>query len=100
MKNQSKDVAFATVVSCDPTQKIEGVQLGREFFMVRVGITLEDDEPLVRPYKNYKVIGDVHGASIAWPSTFVRGVILLPHKILFILNVALTYYNFHCRSRR
>lgn len=74
MKNQSKDVAFATVVSCDPTQKIEGVQLGREFFMVRVGITLEDDEPLVRPYKNYKVIGDVHGASIAWPSTFIEKI--------------------------
>jgi hypothetical protein len=72
MKNQSKDVAFATVVSCDPTQKIGGVQLGKEFLMVRVSIALAQDELLVRPYKNYKVIGDVTGASIAWPSTFVR----------------------------
>lgn len=71
MKNQNKDVAFGTVVSCDPTQKIEGVQLGKEFWMVRVSIPLTQDEPLVRPYKNYKVIGDVSGASIAWPSTFV-----------------------------
>jgi hypothetical protein len=47
MKNQSKDVAFATVVNCEPTQKIGGVQLGKEFLMVRVSIALAQDEPLV-----------------------------------------------------
>lgn len=66
--------------------------------MVRVGIPLAQDEPLVQPYKNYKVIRDVSGASIAWPSTFVWSY-AVAHKILFILNVALTYSNFHCRSR-
>jgi len=83
MKNQSKDVAFATVVSCDPTQKIEGVQLGKEFLMVRVSIALAQDEPLVRPYKNYKVIGDVTGASIAWPSTFVRCYPVAPLNFIY-----------------
>jgi hypothetical protein len=72
MRNQNKDVAFGTVLSCDPTQKIRGVQLGKEFLMVYVSIALAQDEPLVRPYKNYKVIGDVAGASIAWPSTFIQ----------------------------
>lgn len=29
MKNQNKDVSFGTVVNCDPTQNVEGVQLGK-----------------------------------------------------------------------
>jgi len=41
--------------------------------MVRVSFAIVDDEPLIRPYKGYKVIGDVEGGVIvAWPSTFVR----------------------------
>jgi hypothetical protein len=32
MRNQNKDVAFGTVLSCDPTQKIGGVRLGKDFF--------------------------------------------------------------------
>jgi len=83
MKNQSKDIAFAAVVSCDPTQKIKGVQLGKEFLMVRVSIALAQDEPLVRPYKNYKVIGDVTRASIAWPSTFVQCYPIAPLNFIY-----------------
>ena len=83
MKKQSKDVAFATIVCCDPTQKIEGVQLGKEFLMVRVSIALAQDEPLVRPYKKYKVIGDVTGASIAWPSTFVWCYLVAPLNFIY-----------------
>ena len=71
-KNQNKSVALATMVSCDPTQKLDGVQLGKEFWMVHVSIAIVDDEPLIRPYKGYKVIGDIEGVTIAWPSTFVR----------------------------
>ena len=63
---------MATIVSCDPTQKIEGIQLGKEFWMVRVGISFADNEPLIRPYKSYSVMGEVQGVNIAWPSTFVR----------------------------
>ena len=29
---------MATIVSCDPTQKIEGIQLGKEFWMVCVSV--------------------------------------------------------------
>jgi hypothetical protein len=71
LKNQTKDVALATIVSCDRTQKHEGVQLGKEFWMVRVGIPIMDNEPLIRPYKSYRVIRDAQGVNIAWPSTFV-----------------------------
>ncbi|CAO2164547.1 unnamed protein product, partial [Urochloa humidicola] len=74
-KNQNKDVALATVVSCDPTQKLEGVPLGKEFWMVHIDIPIVHDEPLIRPYKNYSVIGEVPtGVNIAWPSTFVQKI--------------------------
>jgi hypothetical protein len=39
--------------------------------MVRVSFAMVDDEPLIRPYKGYKVIGDVGGVTVACPSTFV-----------------------------
>jgi len=72
-KNENKSVALGTIVSCDPTQKLDGVQLGKEFWMVRVSFAMVDDETLIRPYKGYKVIGDVEGwVTVAWPSTFVR----------------------------
>ncbi|CAN6209256.1 unnamed protein product, partial [Urochloa humidicola] len=74
-KNQNKDVALATVVSCDPTQKLEGVPLGKEFWMVHIDIPIVHDEPLIRPYKNYNVIGGVPtGVNVAWPSTFIQKI--------------------------
>jgi len=74
-KNQNKSVALGTILSCDPTQKLDGVQLGKEFWMVRVSFAIVDDEPLIRPYKGYKVIGDVEGGVIvAWPSTFIKKI--------------------------
>ena len=60
-----------------------GVQLGKEFLMVCVSIALAQDEPLVRQYKNYKVIGDVTGASIAWPSTFVQCYPVAPLNFIY-----------------
>lgn len=73
-KNQNKSVALGTVVSCDPTHKLDGVQLGKEFWMVRVCFAIVDDEPLIRPYKGYKVIRDVEGVTVAWPSTFIKKI--------------------------
>ncbi|CAO2169051.1 unnamed protein product [Urochloa humidicola] len=73
-KNQNKDVALATVVSCDPTQKLQGVPLGKEFWMVRVDIPIAHGEPLIRPHKNCSVIGEADGVNIAWPSTFVEKI--------------------------
>jgi hypothetical protein len=64
---------MGTLVSCDPTQKLGGVQLGKEFWMVSVSFAMVEDEPLIRPYKGYKVLRDVEGGVyVAWPSTFVR----------------------------
>ena len=72
-KNRNKTVAMGKLVSCDPKQKLDGVQLGKEFWMVSVSFVMVEDEPLIRPYKNYKVLRDVEGgAHVAWPSTFVR----------------------------
>lgn len=84
LTSQNKDVAFATVVSCDPTYKLDGVQIGKEFWLVRVSIPLAADEALVRPYKSYKVIGDAVGAYIAWPSTFVGSSIAFTMKVCFL----------------
>jgi hypothetical protein len=50
---------LGTIVSCDPTQKLDGVQVDKEFWMVRVSFAMVDEEPLIRPYKGYKVIEDV-----------------------------------------
>jgi hypothetical protein len=36
-----------TLVSCDPTQKLGGVQLGKEFWMVSVSFAMVEDEPLI-----------------------------------------------------
>ena len=46
-KNQNKSVALGTIVSCDPTQKLDGVQVGKEFWMVRVSFAMVNDEPLI-----------------------------------------------------
>jgi hypothetical protein len=44
-KNQNKSVAIGTIVSCDPAQKLDGVQLCKEFCMVSVSFAMVDDEP-------------------------------------------------------
>lgn len=71
-KNANKDVALATIISCDPKDKLDGVQLGNEFWMVHVDLAIAKCEELIRPYKGYKLIGHAVGADIAWPSTYVR----------------------------
>jgi hypothetical protein len=47
LKNQNKYVAMGTIVSSDPTQKLDGVQLCKEFCMVSVSFAMIDDEPLI-----------------------------------------------------
>uniref|UniRef100_A0A0A8ZG98 Transposase Tnp1/En/Spm-like domain-containing protein n=1 Tax=Arundo donax TaxID=35708 RepID=A0A0A8ZG98_ARUDO len=67
-------VAYATFISCDPDAQVGGVALGTEFWKVRVTFPIEANEVLVRPWQNYKIIGDTKGISIAWPSIFVEKV--------------------------
>ncbi|CAA0839637.1 Unknown protein [Striga hermonthica] len=74
-KNRNKNVAMGKLVSCDPKQKLDGVQLGKEFWMVSVSFVMVEDEPLIRPYKNYKVLRDVEGGvHVAWPSTLIEKI--------------------------
>ena len=70
-KNRSKNVAVASIVSCDPTRKVAGVELGTEYLMVHVHFPLAKYEELIRPYKGYKIISNVVKLDIAWPAIFV-----------------------------
>ncbi|EEC77034.1 hypothetical protein OsI_15399 [Oryza sativa Indica Group] len=70
-KNQNTNVALATIVSCDPTRRVGGVELGNEFLMVHVDLALAKSEDLIRPYKGYKIVRHVVGLEIAWPTIFV-----------------------------
>ena len=70
-KNRNKNVAVASIVSCDPTRKVAGVELGTEYLMVHVHFPLAKYEELIRPYKGYKIIGNVVRLDIAWPAIFV-----------------------------
>ncbi|AQL00908.1 hypothetical protein ZEAMMB73_Zm00001d044809 [Zea mays] len=67
----TKTVALGTVLGRDPNHKVGGVKLGREFWMVRVRLVILPIEPLIRPYDNMEVIGDVGNNLIAWPSCCV-----------------------------
>lgn len=57
-------MALATIVSCDPTRRVGGVELGNEFLMVHVDLALAKSEDLIRPYKGYKIVGHVVGLEI------------------------------------
>lgn len=95
LKSQSKKVAVATVQSCDPTQKLDGVAIGNQFWLVRVSIVIADDEVLVRPYKNYKFMGDALGAHIAWPATLVCApLIIFTMRFFFLSTMALKHSDF------
>lgn len=63
-------VAYATYLSSNPRDKVDGVEIGNKFTKVVVNHPLKEDEELVRPLKHCKTIGDAHyeGMSIAWPS--------------------------------
>ncbi|EEC77035.1 hypothetical protein OsI_15406 [Oryza sativa Indica Group] len=58
-KNRNKNVVVASIVSCDPTRKVAGIELGTEYLMVHVHFPLAKYEELIRPYKGYKIIGNV-----------------------------------------
>ncbi|XP_040378811.1 uncharacterized protein LOC121054013 [Oryza brachyantha] len=69
-------VAYATYLSSNPRDKVDGVEIGNEFTKVVVNHPLKEDEKLVRPVKHCKTIGDAHyeGMSIAWPSFCVQKI--------------------------
>lgn len=84
-KNRNKNVAVASIVSCDPTRKVAGVELGTEYLMVHVHFPLAKYEELIRPYKGYKIISNVVKLDIAWPAIFVRCYFSISLDVVFFL---------------
>ncbi|CAO2163665.1 unnamed protein product, partial [Urochloa humidicola] len=67
-------VAYATILSSSPKATVGGVEIGKQFYKVRINHPILQDEPLVRPMDGYNKIGDAHakGTAIAWPSICVE----------------------------
>ncbi|CAL4993808.1 unnamed protein product [Urochloa decumbens] len=67
-------VAYATLLSSSPKANVGGVEIGKQFYKVRINHPTVQDEPLVRPIADCKTIGDAHakGLSIAWPTICVE----------------------------
>ncbi|XBH80983.1 hypothetical protein VPH35_106628 [Triticum aestivum] len=74
LKKYNRDVALATIGSCDPKFKLDGAEIGNEFWAVHVDMTLEKTENLVRSHKNCNTIGNAKKTKIAWPSTFIQKI--------------------------
>ncbi|CAN1124199.1 hypothetical protein LINPERHAP2_LOCUS2258 [Linum perenne] len=66
------DVAKGSIVSKNPKRIVGDVELGGGFYEIFVEVPMKPDEPLVRPYGSFSVIGDVTGRTIAWPSILVN----------------------------
>ncbi|CAN1185417.1 hypothetical protein LINPERPRIM_LOCUS38994, partial [Linum perenne] len=65
------DVAKGSIVSKNPKRIVGDIELGGGFYEIFVEVAMKRDEPLVRPYGSFSVIGDVTGRTIAWPSILV-----------------------------
>jgi hypothetical protein len=68
-RNQNKKVALGTILSCDPKLQVGGAPLGNEFWMVCLGLIRVCDKPLIRPYNNFVVIGEIDNNPITWHSS-------------------------------
>ncbi|CAM0951662.1 unnamed protein product [Alopecurus aequalis] len=69
-----KDVALATIVSCDPRYKVDGAEITNQFWAVHVNAVLVKTEELVQKRKNCLSLGNAEGTKIAWPSTFIQKI--------------------------
>ncbi|MQL79301.1 hypothetical protein Taro_011741 [Colocasia esculenta] len=70
-KKSLVNVALATIESKDLLKKVGGCDLGCEYWEVAINVALVYNEPLPRPYGQFKTIGDAIGATIAWPFTLI-----------------------------
>ncbi|MQL85628.1 hypothetical protein Taro_018163 [Colocasia esculenta] len=80
-KKSLVNVALATIESKDPLKKVGGCDLGYEYWEVAINVALVHNEPLPRPYGQFKTIGDAIGATIAWPFTLTP---IAHPRLLFI----------------
>jgi hypothetical protein len=60
-------------------------------FLLLYMLIVVPNEPLIRPYDNFNVIGDVGDNLIAWPSSCVCSITLHFKHTLFLLTIALYY---------
>ena len=66
-----KTIAIGVLDSNDPSKIIGEEELGSYFSSVIVQIPISPDEYLIKTYGQFKKIGQVVGAPIAWPTSFV-----------------------------
>ncbi|CAN1788230.1 hypothetical protein LINPERHAP1_LOCUS17959 [Linum perenne] len=66
------DVAKGSIVSKRPNARVGDIELGHGFYEIFVDVAMKPDEPLVRPYESFQVIGDVVGRTTAWPAILVQ----------------------------
>ncbi|XP_058087941.1 uncharacterized protein LOC131234947 [Magnolia sinica] len=65
-------IAKGIVLSKDPLIKVRGHELGIGFWEVLIHVAIVREKVLIRPYEQYKTIGDAIGTSIVWPSIMCK----------------------------
>ncbi|XP_027118274.1 uncharacterized protein [Coffea arabica] len=71
MVDSSKICAVGVVRNLDPTSEVGDTPLGLHWCEIHVNVPVENDEELMRPYHNFRKIGDAIGVAIAWPINLV-----------------------------
>ncbi|XP_062085644.1 uncharacterized protein LOC133791744 [Humulus lupulus] len=69
--SEPETIAIGIILSRDPLKEVGGKKLGSFFFEVIVQVPIKPDEQLIKSYGHFKTIGQVVGAPIAWPTSFV-----------------------------
>ena len=69
--DQNKVIARGLLMSKNPDMMVGNQELGPHFWEIHVEVPVLSEEPLVRPYANYRTIGDVVGKAVAWPQFLV-----------------------------
>ena len=94
------NLAFATLLSCDPDAQVGGLRLGNQFWKVCVTYPIEEKEELIRPWGQYKALGDAKGKSIAWPSVCVCSLQHFSGSYVILHSYILAIYCYLYRLKR
>jgi hypothetical protein len=83
MRDPSKIVATARIISLDPERMIGTHALGEDWCKVYIIQLHVCDEKLIRPHSMLKTIRDAHGSPIAWPVSLVCAVVSI---LIFLIK--------------
>ncbi|XP_027173367.1 uncharacterized protein LOC113773046 [Coffea eugenioides] len=72
MVDSNKICAIGVVRNLDRTAEVGDTPLGSHWCEIHVNVPVENDEELMRPYHNFRKIGDAIGVAIAWPINLVN----------------------------